>query len=446
MSTAAPLHVEPVPPPEPAATPAVPPEPAPWPLAARIAFRFTCVLVLLTCFPYPLDNIPGGYTVIAEVNSFWSTVVPWLVLHTTGFEVTEPPLITGSGDTQLEFVKAGFFLLLSVVATLVWSILDARRPRYPRAHHFLRVYVRYVLAGAMLGYGFVKLFPSQFPPIGEERLAQPLGEFSPMGLLWTFMGYSLGYNILTGGAEVLGGLLMFFRRTTTLGALVLVGVLTNVVALNFFYDVPVKLYSLRLLLLAVFLLAPDLRRLVDVLVLNRATRPAEIQRPFHLPRRVTWGLLAAKLVLVGHFIYGNAIQGWGSYQRFQSSGPPPALMGIYDVEGFHRGGQELDGGERWRRFSISPYGHVQIRTAGNSRTRFSLVESAENKTLTLTELWVAEPKQLTLTFEKPDPTHLVLRGDQEGAPIEVHLRKVDTSNSLLLNRGFHWVQEQPFNR
>jgi hypothetical protein len=42
---------------------------------------------------------------------------------------------------------------------------------------------------------------------GGDRLLKPYGESSPMGLLWTFMGYSTGYNLFTGGAEALGGLL-----------------------------------------------------------------------------------------------------------------------------------------------------------------------------------------------------------------------------------------------
>jgi len=39
-------------------------------------------------------------------------------------------------------------------------------------------------------------------------MIEPLGEFSPMGLMWTFMGYSKGYNRFVGGAEMLGGILL----------------------------------------------------------------------------------------------------------------------------------------------------------------------------------------------------------------------------------------------
>src|SRR6185369_10228156 len=60
----------------------------------------------------------------------------------------------------------------------------------------------------------------------------------------------------------------------TFGALVLATVLTNVVMMNFCYDVPVKINSSHYLVMCVVLLWPDLRRLVDVLVLHRPTQPA----------------------------------------------------------------------------------------------------------------------------------------------------------------------------
>lgn len=66
------------------------------------------------------------------------------------------------------------------------------------------------------------------------------------------MGYSRTYTIFAGAGEVIGGVLLFFRRTTTLGALILCGVLANVVALNFSYGIPVKIFSSLLLLLAYF--------------------------------------------------------------------------------------------------------------------------------------------------------------------------------------------------
>ena len=135
--------------------------------------------------------------------------------------------------------------------------------------------VRFVLGATMLSYGWAKVFPNQMPAPGPDRLLNPIGETSPMGLLWTFMGASSAYQIFAGVGEVVGGTLLFWRRTALLGALVLVVVLANVVALNFCYDVPVKLYSSHLLAMALFIVAPHVPRLLDVLVLNRPAPACE---------------------------------------------------------------------------------------------------------------------------------------------------------------------------
>ena len=56
------------------------------------------------------------------------------------------------------------------------------------------------------GYGFAKVVPLQFAQPSSIRLGQQLGDMSPMGLLWTFMGFSPSFQIFTGAVEVLAGL------------------------------------------------------------------------------------------------------------------------------------------------------------------------------------------------------------------------------------------------
>src|SRR5262249_24545008 len=161
----------------------------------------------------------------------------------------------------------------AAVVALLWSALAgvttaesrlAYRPSaylriaYPRLWELLRIYVRYALALILIGYGLAKVVKTQFQAPSGVRLLEPFGQSSPMGLLWTFMGFSTAYTFFAGASEVLGGVLLLWRRTTTLGAMVSAAVLFHIVMLNFCYDVPVKLYSAHLFLMAVLLLLPDL--------------------------------------------------------------------------------------------------------------------------------------------------------------------------------------------
>ena len=136
-----------------------------------------------------------------------------------------------------------------------------------------RYYIALVLGLAMLLYGLDKVLLLQFDDLAPSDLARPLGRYTPFAMLWALVGWSHPYQFIVGCFEVLGGTLVMFRPTVRVGALVLLPVLLNVVLFNFCFDVPVKLYSTQLLGLTAVLLVPDVRRVIDVIVLRRMPKP-----------------------------------------------------------------------------------------------------------------------------------------------------------------------------
>jgi hypothetical protein len=70
---------------------------------------------------------------------------------------------------------------------------------------------------------------------------------------------------------------------------------------------------------------------------------------------------------------------------------------------------------------------------------------AGDKTLALTKSsdknWKA-----SLAFERGGPDRLTLDGDMDGHKTRMELKLVDRNKFLLVSRGFHWIQEYPFNR
>jgi hypothetical protein len=267
-----------------------------------------------------------------------------------------------------------------------------------------------------------------------------------MGLLWTFMGASAPYTTFAGLTEWLGGVLLVFRRTALLGALVCIGALTNVVMLNFCYDVPVKLFSSHLLAMAVFLVAPDLWRLANLFVLNRPVPPAPDPR---LIRR-RWLRMAA-LTLQVLFAAGFSIYMMYSAQvqlaEYYSARSP--LRGIWNVDQLRVDGQAgpPPGAEalQWRRVVFDYPTVLAIQLTSESRRRYWLALDAAKKTLALTKRDDPAWKS-ALSYQQPAPGRLMLEGTFEGHKVQASLHRVEESKFLLLNRGFHWVSEFPFNR
>ncbi len=57
-----------------------------------------------------------------------------------------------------------------------------------------------------------------------------------------------------------------------------------------------------------------------------------------------------------------------------------------------------------------------------------------------------DEETLSLSYEWLDSETLQTTGVWNGDSLEVRLRRFDESMFLLQNRGFRWIQEQPFNR
>jgi len=426
-----------------------PPKPdRPWSLAHRIAFRFVCCYFLLYMAPDPPGRVdlisvfPGGEWLANLYGSLWHKIVPWVAIHV--FHLSGKPttyFLTGSGDTTLDYIENLLFLVFAAAATAVWSLADRQRPNYRRLHEWLRLAVRYTLAFTLFSYGFAKVFPLQFSPPGFQKLTEPYGDFSPMGVLWSFMGASLPYTIFAGLSEVTGGALLLFRRATTIGALVSFGVLLNVAMLNFCYDVPVKLYSTNLALMAIFLAAPEIPPLLRFLL-----------RPGALPSSRRWMRFAAiafQCLFVGYFLCSGIGESWKGYQDTYIHPKRPPLYGLYDVETFTRNGQELPplttDATRWKKVAIQSSGYLGVRMMDDKPKGFQVDYDEKKSTVALGAPGSKDPKSV-FAYSRPDPDHVLLQGALAGDTFSVRLRKIDTSRFLLTNRGFHWINELPFNR
>jgi len=170
--------------------------------------------------------------------------------------------------------------------------------------------------------------------MGPDRMMQPYGDSSPMGLLWTFMGASPGYQMFAGAAEVVGGLLLLFRRTTLLGALVVAAVMSNVFAMNVFFDVPVKLYSFHYLLLAILLTLPDLPRLISLFVANTPAPARDLRPCWHAFPRGSTLLSVIKFLLIAAMLWTNfrsRVDRMYEFGPWADRGEP---YGVYEVESF----------------------------------------------------------------------------------------------------------------
>jgi uncharacterized membrane protein YphA (DoxX/SURF4 family) len=434
--------------------------PVPAPVAARawsagrwLGFRFVFLYLLIYNLPVAVSWVPGAGWLIARYQEVWAAAVPWVGRHVLHLARPIATAATGSGDRTFDYVQVLCMAALAALTALAWTALDRRPGRERALAEGLRIYLRYTLALILLTRGVGMLTGVRFPFPGIDRLQERLGDSSPLTLFSTFMGYSPLYAGFVGASEAISGLLLLFRRTTTLGALLALAMASHAAAFAFSYDVPEKLLSLHLLAMAGWLLAPDARRLVDGLLLDRPTRPPDLAPPFagHWTRLGRLGLETLRVVYA--LVVIIAITRHDLHRRLERMRMPrPPIYGVWDVDELSRDGRVVPwSGDlaRWRRLIVSSPGEVAVRLASGARQSFAAAYGQRLVTLSSRGGSGSAGEQApsaSLAWSQPDPDHLVLQGTMSGESLTVKLRRVDESRALLVTRGFHLIDDVPVNQ
>jgi hypothetical protein len=119
------------------------------------------------------------------------------------------------------------------------------------------------------------------------------------------------------------------------------------------------------------------------------------------------------------------------------------------VDGFSRNGRELlpltTDVARWKKVVVQYPEFFIVRMMNDSPKGYRAEYDAQKNTVALST-WANQNSKSVLVYSLPDADHVVLQGALGADTVSIRLRKVDASKFLLVNRGFHWVNEQAFNR
>ncbi|MFB7716688.1 MULTISPECIES: DoxX family protein [unclassified Nocardia] len=432
-----------------------------WHPLTRIGFRFGCCYFglfglagVLGLMPVLLAGmgIDAGWASVVSVLRWVRPPIEWTAAHVLGLRVVGTQV---GSDSAFQWAALFLMVVVAGVGTAVWSVLDRRRGRYPKLFAWSRVYLRLVLALAMFYFGMAKAIPTQMPFV-LNRLVEPYGNFSPEGVLWSQVSVSQPYEIALGAAELLAGLLLLVPRATAAGALLCAVDMTQVFLLNMTYDIRLKTVSSQFLLLSLFLLAPYARRLFAVLFTDRvppAIRPVPLFESLRANRIALVAQVAVGLLLLG--VIG--VQSWRQWQT-----PTPELYGIYRVDGFSSEGYARDplltDELRWRRVIVDRPFHVSdplMLTIQHMDDSFEIYGGTIDPRKHHIDLgnrialgtYAETPVRVRLTYWWPGPGRLVIDADDyAGHRIHAWFTQLDPKSFPLLERGFSWVQEEPYNR
>lgn len=345
---------------------------SPWKEYEKVGFRFFFLYFLIQAFPLDpkyygeLFSLPWGKLRYQDI---------FTLAHYT-------PRFFGPVPT---FADWGVVILLAILGAGIWTAADKGKAKsYDNLYYWIRAIVRYRLAIGLLAYGFIKLYPLQSPFPSLSNLNTHYGDFTRWKLFSLSLGIVPSYEAFLGGVEIVAALLLLFRKTAAIGALVVVFFTGNVFMSNLAYEGGEYVYSAYLIGLAVFVLAFDIQRLTRLLVFQEPTAPNTFKPVLRLPWQ-RYGRLGLKTLVFLFFVvvFGFRTR-WGYHHdpyQFPEAKGLAGASGLYNVTLFKVGKDTLPYSPtdpiRWKNVVFERWATVSI--AGN---RPAVIDSENTEKVT----------------------------------------------------------------
>jgi len=136
-------------------------------------------------------------------------------------------------------------------------------------------------------------------------------------------------------------------------------------------------------------------------------------------------------------------------RAMMSAAPRSPLYGIWAVDEWRIGGAVrpplITDAAQWRRVVFDRPLWMGVQSVSGTRQRYLLTLDPAAHSLALkrpdNSAWSS-----TLTYARPAPGLLTLTGTPDGRPVRARLHHEAAGRFLPVRRGFHWVNEFPYNR
>lgn len=413
-------------------------------LIQKIFLRFIFLYVVLYIFPYGFEYIIGLET---GNWSFWKTITTTFGEVFLGWEFNHDRLMNGL-DSKYDFARFLLIAIFSILIAFLWWFIDSKlKKNYDNfLKRLLETILRYHVGLTLIIYGLSKVFLLQFGVMDIDSLETKIGDHNGMGFIWTFMSYSKFYGITAGLIEVIGGALLLFRRTTSLGCFLLLIAMTNVVLMDIGFDVVVKMFAIHLLLMIVILMWEDMKRLFVFFLGNKATIANKFEPLFKGAKAKKIGLVLKVILLIYFtYIFNGSMreriesQHGNDYAHFTSS---------HEVEVFVMNGDtipENTNGMRWKKMNVNDVSYMpeslSITKADDTSERFKFTADTLSHKMILTSAYDKSQEPYELSYAVLQENVFVYQGIFQGVTIWVRTKAKKLNDYRLIKNDIRWIRD-----
>ena len=321
------------------------------------------------------------------------------------------------------------YLILSIIAASIWGIISRARKNEGSLYYWIHVISAYILSFFLFVYGFNKVFKLQFYIPEPNTLYTPLGQLSKDILFWSSMGSSYSYNLFMGLVEIIPALLLLFRRTRMLGAVISFTVLLNVLMINFGFDISVKILSSFLLFLSLVILVPYATKLFSFFfqVNNKvpsSTLSFEVEK--------TKKLIIFKSCIICCILFETLFTYFNTNNFNDNMQNRPLFHGAYEVLNAPNSTSQFGNLQQIKRIFIHRKGFFIIQFQDDKMKDFQM----KTNTLTNTIDVYTVNRKMTL---KITPREIIW--NEKNTPVHLLMKKLNWEKLPLLRDEFHWISE-----
>jgi hypothetical protein len=426
-----------------------------WKGYERTALRFFFIYFILQTIPFDWKYYKG----IFAIN--WFNIKYGDIFFITRY-------FPSFGSATGSFIDWIIIAIIAAIGAVIWAKKEKPNTDYSILYYWLRTILRYRLAIGIIGYGLIKFFPLQAPFPSISNLNTSYGDFTDWKIFSLSLGVVPGYESFLGGVELLAGILLFFRRTASIGAFIILVFTGNVFISNLAYEGGEYVYSFYLISLAIFVLAYDARRIYNLISLGKPTAPNLFKPIF-----TGWlknGRIVLKTAVIFFFVFVYGFKTYKGYKndpyQFPKTKGLREASGIYNVSEFKLNGKvfpySATDSTRWKDIVFEKWATISIRSNkpvildSTNYEQISYKDKDRNYELagsggrhyysykadTVNHLLLLQNKnsnykndKLVLKYSRPDSVTIILWGvNNSKDSVYVLLNKIDKKYPIKLGR------------
>jgi hypothetical protein len=293
-----------------------------WRGYQKIAFRIAFIFFVIMSIP----QNPQWYLQLFTFD--WSSLHYRDLYDIARFQ---PSFYRSSG--YYGYLEWMIIFIIALIGGGLWSVLDKERKEYNRLYYWLTVIIRYRAAIGIIGFAFTKVLPVQMPYPSTGILNTNFGDLTAQKIYWLSISIVPWYQVFAGVVELTAGILLLFRKTATLGAIILFGALGDIVYVNFAYDGGVHVYSSYFVLFAAFLLVKDMPKIYRLFIKEQYTVPTNFNIQF-TDKWVKTTRIVLKSGVIGLFLFVFFLIQFRNFQYDPYK--QPAAKGVSKLRGYYQ--------------------------------------------------------------------------------------------------------------